>query len=296
MALSDAALAHLTNLKAALQDETHAVRFEQLVAALIGRLLSVGVAVAKSGFQHGGDAGTAGRQGRHLRIECKKYADTTTLSDRELLGEVDHALDRDPALEAWILAATREVPEQLEQMLQQKALRIGVPIVTVDWKSDGVAALAALCAFGADLVQVLFSAEAAGHAEALQALAIDAIERLRRDFQERTLGFESLRTLSHGQLEKIWTCRARSRRDELLVRSCRKRASAANRRPGFWKVLRHCWQGEPLDHPIFKRSKSRAAANSHQQKRRRRHHTRPGSGGFLKKGYCRNSGRNRTGL
>jgi hypothetical protein len=166
MALSDADLGHLTKLKAALQDETRAVRFEQLVAALIDRLLGVGVAVAKGSFQHGGDAGTAGRQGRHLRIECKKYADTTALSDRELLGEVDQALDRDPALEVWILAATREVPEQLEQMLEQKAQRIGVPIVIVDWKGDGVTALAALCTFGADLVEVLFSAEAAGHAKA----------------------------------------------------------------------------------------------------------------------------------
>jgi len=203
MALSSADLSHLAKLKTALQDEKHAAKFERLVAALIGRLLGVGVAVATTGFQHGGDAGTAGRQGRHLRIECKKYADTTALRDRELLGEVDQALDRDPALEAWILAATREVPEQLEQMLEQKALRIGVPIVIVDWKGDGVTALAALCAFGADLVEVLFSAEAAGHAKALETVAIDAIERLRREFQAWTLGFESLRTLSLGRLKKF---------------------------------------------------------------------------------------------
>jgi hypothetical protein len=205
MALSSTDLCHLAKLKAALQDEKHAARFERSVAALIGRLLGVGVAVAATGFQHGGDAGTAGRQGRHLRIECKKYADTTALRERELLGEVDQALDRDPALEAWILAATREVPEQLEQMLEQKALRIGVPIVIVDWKGDGVTALAALCAFAPDLVELLFSAEAAGHANALQTVAIDAIERLRREFQTWILGFESLRTLSHGQLRKIWT-------------------------------------------------------------------------------------------
>ncbi|MCW3474700.1 hypothetical protein [Limobrevibacterium gyesilva] len=205
MVLSPADLIHLANLKAALQEEKQAAKFEQLVAALIGRLLGVGVAVAKASFQHGGDAGTAGRQGRRLRIECKKYADTTDLSDRELLGEVDQALDRDPALEAWILAATREAPEQLEQMLAQKALRIGVPIVIVDWKGSGVTALAALCAFAPDLVEVLFSAKAAGHAHALQAVAADAVERLRRDFQAWTLGFESLRTLTHGQLQNIWT-------------------------------------------------------------------------------------------
>jgi hypothetical protein len=87
--------------------------FEHMVACLLSRLLGVDFAVAKASFQHGGDAGTAGRQGRRLRIECKKYADTTALSDRELLGEVEQALHCDPALEAWILATTRKVPEQL---------------------------------------------------------------------------------------------------------------------------------------------------------------------------------------
>jgi hypothetical protein len=205
MVLSPTDLSHMDELKAALQNEARAAKFEHLVAALIGRLLGVGVAVASAGFQHGGDAGTAGRQGRRLRIECKKYADKTALSDRELLGEVDQALARDPALEAWVLAATRDVPEQLEEMLAQKATTIGVPLVIVDWKGVGVSALAALCASAPDLVRVLFSAEAATHAEALRAVAVDSIERLRRDLETWSLGFESLRTLSHGQLRKIWT-------------------------------------------------------------------------------------------
>lgn len=48
-------------------------------AALIGKLLDVGVFVARSGFQFGGDAGTSGTQGRRLRIECKRYADKSAL-------------------------------------------------------------------------------------------------------------------------------------------------------------------------------------------------------------------------
>src|SRR5687767_8317560 len=92
----------------------------RVAAALIGRLLDVPVAVAKAGFQHGADAGTASHQGRRLRIECKRYGDDTTLGERELLGEIDQALSRDPALEAWILVATRVVPEQLLQSLRQK--------------------------------------------------------------------------------------------------------------------------------------------------------------------------------
>jgi Integrase core domain len=43
---------------------------EKLAAALISRLVGVSVSVSNSGFQYGGDAGTAGRGGRHLRVEC----------------------------------------------------------------------------------------------------------------------------------------------------------------------------------------------------------------------------------
>ena len=63
MVLSASQIEYLAKLKTALQ-EPGTVSFEHLVAALIGRLLSFGVAVAKYGFQHGGDAGTSGREGR----------------------------------------------------------------------------------------------------------------------------------------------------------------------------------------------------------------------------------------
>ena len=135
--LSDEDLENQAKLKAALQEESRAAKLEHLAAALLGRLLGITIAVAKSGFQYGGDGGSAGRQGRRLRVECKKYSDTTSLSDRELLGEIDHALARDPALEAWILVATREVSEQLEQSLNQKGEFLGVPIVVFDWKGGG---------------------------------------------------------------------------------------------------------------------------------------------------------------
>jgi hypothetical protein len=151
MTLNRADSENQAKLKAALQEEKRSVSLEQLAAALLSRLLGVSVAVAKSGFQHGGDAGSAGRQGRRLRIECKKYSDTTALSDRELLGEIDHALARDSALEAWVLVATREVKEQLAQDLNQKGDSVGVPVIILDWKGEGLADLAALCAFAPDL-------------------------------------------------------------------------------------------------------------------------------------------------
>jgi hypothetical protein len=87
--LTPSELQHLAALKSALQQERAASKFENMVAALIGRLIGVTVAVAKSAFQHGADAGTGGRQGRHLRVECKKYADGTSL-----MARIEEKLDR----------------------------------------------------------------------------------------------------------------------------------------------------------------------------------------------------------
>jgi len=182
-----------------------AKKLENLAAALLGRLLNVHVSVAKSGFQHGGDAGPAGQQGRRFRLECKKYSSTTSLSDRELLGEIDHALARDEALEGWFLVATRSVPEQLAQDLVQKGEKLGVPVIILDWKEHEITSLAALCSFDPDLVEAEFSREAAKFARALQSTSTDAVEMLRRNLQSWCLGFESLRDRSHKKLDSIWS-------------------------------------------------------------------------------------------
>ena len=191
-------------LRTALQADPSSGRLERLAAASIGRLLGVDVAIAKSGFQHGADAGIAGRQGRRLRIECKKYGDSTSLSRRELLGEVDHALAGDHALEAWILVATRDVSLDIERELVKKGEECGIPVVILDFKSTGYSSLAALCAFAPDLVESIFSSAAGALARALQPSSGDAIERLRRDLASWSIGFESVRTRSLERLQSVW--------------------------------------------------------------------------------------------
>lgn len=192
-------------LKATLQADGSAHKFENLAAALVGQLLDIPIAVAKSGFQHGGDAGTAGQQNRRFRLECKKYNDDTSLSDRELLGEIDHALARDSALEAWILVSTRSVPEQLAQDLVQKGERLGVPVLVIDWKEREPALLAALCTFDPDLVEAEFSKLSADKARALEPVMGETVATLRRSLQAWCLGFETLRSRSHHKLVGIWT-------------------------------------------------------------------------------------------
>jgi hypothetical protein len=167
--------------------------------------MQVGIAVAKSGFQHGGDAGPSGRQGRRFRIETKRYADSTSLSDRELRGEIDDALSRDPALEGWFLVATRAAPEQLELALLQKSDEIGVPVVIIDWKPASFPGLAALCTIAPEILETFVSVEAADLARALTADGKAALQSLARDLESWSLGFDRLRSLSQARLTKLWT-------------------------------------------------------------------------------------------
>ena len=197
-------LTDLEKLKHELQNDLDSAKFEYLAAALLSRLLNLPIAVARSGFQHGADAGPAGHQGRRFRVECKRYRDTSHLKGRELLGEVEEALARDKALEAWVLVTTCMVPEQIRQSLDQQGIQRGVPIVIIDWTDHEIGSLAALCAFSPDLVEKLFSFNAGKAALAIRPEAGDAIERLKRDLESWCLGFESLRKQSHGRLSKIW--------------------------------------------------------------------------------------------
>ena len=246
MSLSTAELDNQKKLKQELQNAQEASKLECLAAALIGRLLDVPIAVAKSGFQHGADAGPAGQQGRRFRLECKKYSDNSSLSERELLGEIDQALARDEALEAWVLVATCRVSEQIRQSLDQHGERLGVPIVIIDWVDGELAPLAALCAFAPDLVEREFSREAGAAARSLQTISKEAIERLRRDLQYWCLGFEAIRTRSHDKLDKIWNSPQESK--AALGQNVAGGAQQEKvKRSAVHKTLNAWWQGTVQD-------------------------------------------------
>jgi hypothetical protein len=179
--------------------------FEKLTAALLSRLLGVGIAVAKSGYQFGGDAGPAGRQDRNFRIECKRYADDTKLNDRELLGEIDEAVAAEPALEAWFLAATRSASEQLENLLKGHAEKLGVPVLVIDWKPTGFPALGALCSGAPEVLESFAGESAAELARGLALEGADALKSLLKDISVWNLGYYRLRQQSHQRIQTIWS-------------------------------------------------------------------------------------------
>lgn len=202
----------LNQLRADLQRLPPAT-FEHLVAALVGAAIGVPIAVAKSGFQHGADAGTAGRQGRRLRVETKRYSDTNPLGERELLGELEQACQRDPAIELWILGATRSANEQLQNSLFESGRKQGVPVLVIDWApSVNAPALAALCAMASEVVREIAGNAAADAASRISADAgvVEASKSLVRDMQAWNVGLKAVAESSHDWLARLWGSAAAS--------------------------------------------------------------------------------------
>lgn len=200
--------AQLAALKTELE-ETGDKEFEKLAADLFSRLIGdIAVAVSKPGSQFGGDAGTAGLRGRHLRLECKRYRETTHLSPRSLAGEVIEAVRADPWLEAWVLAATKTVSETERNLARDQGELLGVTIVVIDWTPPaagvGINAVAALCATWPDVVKKHVGSKAADAAKALVPHVGAAVDNLRKDLATWNIGFRSLRKSSQEQLGLIW--------------------------------------------------------------------------------------------
>jgi hypothetical protein len=201
----------ITSLKSALLASAPGA-LEELGASLLGWLLGIRVYVASSGFQYGGDAGSAGAHRRELRIECKRYASTTRLDHRALLGEIDEALHATPTLEAWILISTRAISQTTRDKLKAQSERTGLPVIIFDWSvpADGVPDLARLCTAAPELIERHYGRAAAEAARAIPACKI-AVDRLREGLQPWRIGFEALAAMARAQIRTIWTSVPESR-------------------------------------------------------------------------------------
>jgi hypothetical protein len=177
-------------------------KFEQLAIQLIGDLLDLRLTQANAGFQHGGDGGPVGRGGRRFRVEAKRY--TSDLSARDLIGGFQQALMNDEGLEAWFPIAAREISEQIASQLEEQSNKDGVPITAIDWKHQGVPALAALCTSNPSLVGEIAGDVAGKAARTLIPFCADELHRLTRELQDWHIGFESIRAVCRADLESMW--------------------------------------------------------------------------------------------
>ena len=177
--------------------------FERLVGRQLGRLLGVPFRLARSGDQRGGDGGVQGP--RNLVYEARRYAQETRLDERAIVGQIYQAVARIPDLEAWILVTTQEVSEQIRAAMLDVGRRNGVAALIVDWQLP-MPALAALCAFDGEG----FEAEiGSGYAELLAEIAErrdypSALEALRSEICEWSIGYETVREASHRWIREIW--------------------------------------------------------------------------------------------
>lgn len=206
--------ASATNNLSALREEllkAPSSALERLAAELVEVASGLPVRQAASGAQSGADAGAATIQ-RTIRVEAKRYGDDTRLSERELLGEVAQAFQRDPLLEAWILVATREVPEQTISALRKYSEDHGAPVLVLDW-AGSPPTLALLCAACPDAVRATHGAEAAAAAEAL-ATQVDAgrtLKNLRRDLEQWSAGWALTATRCRAAIHEVVTSRSESK-------------------------------------------------------------------------------------
>jgi len=195
----------LERMRIILQNEISPKQFESILSVILTETLQVDINVAKSGYQHGADSGTAGRQGRSLRFEMKRYGDSTNLNERDLRGGFHQALQQNPALEAWVLVVTKSVPEQITNAFKYESDESGVPVLIFDWSDAEIPRLAALCTIVPEAFTLAGFSEATDIAESLREEALTAAERIKRDLAVWCLGYESLRVHSHKLLNKIWT-------------------------------------------------------------------------------------------
>ena len=204
--LTAAERAHLDTLQDALVADGNPNAFERLAADLISALTGLPIVVAKSGYQFGGDSGTAKRHLRELRIECKRYSKSTGLSERELLGEIEQALQRDPALETWILATTQIADDTLRAALTKRGDQSGLPILFLDWSDHdgGLPDFAALCAAHPATIAKHYGGRAEAAARALAHLSARGVDRLKRDLLSWVIGFEQLRTVASQKIASVW--------------------------------------------------------------------------------------------
>ena len=184
---------------------------ERLASKLLSAATGLSVRKAASGSQSGADAGTSTAT-RSIRVETKRYKDGTSLRERELLGEVAQAFQKDKLLEVWILAATREVPEQTVMALRKFSEEQGAPILIIDWSGE-LPFLALLCAACPNIVKDIYGSKAATASKAIMKQLDEnrAFENLKIELEQWSAGWAFTKEHCNKSIVETLTIQAESK-------------------------------------------------------------------------------------
>jgi hypothetical protein len=116
--------------------------FEGLIAQALAMLSGYTIRLARSGSQFGRDAATPIAPFA-IAMEAKRYTDSVPLE--ALVGKASvAAFVLADGIDVWVLAATVEVSEPTQRILEQILDSAGINLLTLDWTDAGIPPLAVL--------------------------------------------------------------------------------------------------------------------------------------------------------
>lgn len=121
--------------------------FEGLVVTLLRQATGLRLALAASGLQGGLDAATLRRDDIQVAVECKRYGDSTPLSEQSLRTAIEVACSRNAKLDCWVLVTSREITTQEDVSLSQACNERGIAYLSLaTMQSPSFGYLDVLCA------------------------------------------------------------------------------------------------------------------------------------------------------
>lgn len=125
--------------------------FEGLIASLLEALTGVHFNLAISGSQEGRDMSSRRAYGNVIAVECKRYGENTSFDERELLGEVAQVVQAIPDLDVWVLVTSRDIPSQLEEVLNRFTEQQGIKFISISSAGGSPSSLEVLCAHSPEI-------------------------------------------------------------------------------------------------------------------------------------------------
>jgi len=184
--------------------------FEGLIRDLLEKWTGFTFRLARSGSQRGHDARVDTPGAIEILVEGKRFRDGSSLSSRQLAGELVEGHMAYPNLELWVLASSKEVGSNEAGLLASEAQQRGVEVFILDPRSNRVGPLQAfLAAHPAITVAFIEKTMLAVDRGRLVACLdrvqktpgfSEAVERLQRDLSGRLLGFADARKSASGFL------------------------------------------------------------------------------------------------